>query len=402
MFRFADMVLDPQRRELRCGSGLVAIEPRVFDLLEFLIRNRDRVCSRDDLIAAVWHGRIVSESAIAARINAARRAVGDSGEQQRLIRTVARRGFRFVGDVAEETAAHGHAAPAAMRAPQGCPNPARGQAIQFCRTKDDIHIALASVGAGPPLIALPTWLSDLAHDWQSPIRGPLWRFLADRVRLISYDARGFGYSDRQVPEISSATSALDLEAVVEGLGLHDYALLGISNAAATVIVHAAAHPERVSKMILVGSFARGRNKRGTAKDAEIAKMLLATLRQGFGEENSTLLRFFISLLFPGATNEQIRWYANLLRQSSSIENAIRNRIAIDDLDVVDLLPKVRTPTLVLHSRGDPTASFEGARHIAASIAHARFVSLESENHVPLPGEPAWTTMIGAIEAFLSE
>jgi pimeloyl-ACP methyl ester carboxylesterase len=186
------------------------------------------------------------------------------------------------------------------------------------------------------------------------------------------------------------------------LGLHDYALLGISNAAATVIVHAAAHPERVSKMILVGSFARGRNKRGTARDAEIAKMLLATLRQGFGEENSTLLRFFITLLFPGATNEQIRWYANLLRQSSSIENAIRYRIAIDDLDVVDMLPKVRTPTLVLHSRGDPTASFEGARHIAASVAHARFVILESENHVPLPHEPAWSTMIGAIEAFIGE
>jgi DNA-binding winged helix-turn-helix (wHTH) protein len=213
MFRFADMVLDPQRRELRCGSGLVAIEPRVFDLLEFLIRNRDRVCSRDDLIAAVWHGRIVSESAIAARINAARRAVGDSGEQQRWIRTVARRGFRFVGDVAEEAAAPARGTPTAMRAPQDGADPALGQAIQFCRTKDDINIALASVGAGPPLIALPTWLSDLAHDWQSPIRGPLWRFLADRVRLISYDARGFGYSDRQVPEISSSTFALDLEAL---------------------------------------------------------------------------------------------------------------------------------------------------------------------------------------------
>jgi DNA-binding winged helix-turn-helix (wHTH) protein/pimeloyl-ACP methyl ester carboxylesterase len=395
-------VLDPQRRELRSGSGLVAIEPRVFDLLEFLIRHRDRVCSRDDLVAAVWHGRIVSESAIAARINAARRAVGDSGEQQRWIRTVARRGFRFVGDVAEETAAHAHNTPAATPTPQSSADPARSQAIQFCRTKDGINIALASVGTGPPLVALPTWLSDLAHDWQSPIRAPLWRFLADRVRLISYDGRGFGYSDREVAEISSSTFALDLEAVVDALDLHDYTLLGLSQAASTAITHAAAHPERVSKIILVGSFARGRNKRGSANDEEIAKMLLATLRRGFGEENAPLLRFFITLIFPSATNEQIRWYANLLRQSSSVENAIRSRIAVNDLDVVELLPKVRTPTLVLHSCRDTSVPFEGARHIAASIAHARFVSLESENNVPLPGEPAWSTMLGAIEAFLRE
>ena len=398
MFRFADMVLDPERRELRCGSGLVAIEPRVFDLLEFLIRNRDRVCSRDDLVAAVWHGRVVSESAIAARINAARRAVGDSGEQQRWIRTVARRGFRFVGDVADETATHARGnTPVAMRTAQSC-----DPAIEFCRTKDGIHIALASVGVGPPLIALPTWLSDLAHNRESPVRGSLWRFLGDRVRLISYDARGFGYSDRQVPEISSSTFALDLEAVVDGLGLHDYALLGMAHGGPTAIAHAAAHPERVSKMILMGSFARGRNKRGSATDTEIAQMLLAALRQGFAEDNSALLRSLITMFFPGATNEQIRWYANLVRQSSSLENAVRSRIAIDDLDVVELLPKVRTPTLVLHSRGDPSAPFEGARHIAASIAHARFVSLESENNVPLPSEPAWSTMVGAIEAFLCE
>ena len=100
-FLFGDMTLDGVRRELRSGSTLLPIEPQVFDLLEFLTRNRERVVSRDDLLAAVWNGRIVSDSAIDARINAARRAIGDDGEQQRWIRTIARKGFRFVGNVRE-------------------------------------------------------------------------------------------------------------------------------------------------------------------------------------------------------------------------------------------------------------------------------------------------------------
>jgi adenylate cyclase len=103
-FHFSNMVLDVGRRELRSGSNLLKIEPQVFDLLEFLIRNRDRAVSRDDLVAAVWNGRIVSDSAIDARINAARRAVGDSGAKQRLIKTLPRKGFRFVGVVREEPA----------------------------------------------------------------------------------------------------------------------------------------------------------------------------------------------------------------------------------------------------------------------------------------------------------
>src|SRR5262247_803240 len=100
-YLFEDYSLDTERRELRRGSDLISVEPQVFDLLLFLIRNRTRVVSRDDLIAEVWNGRIVSESALYSRITAARQAIGDSGEAQRLIRTVARKGLRFVADVRE-------------------------------------------------------------------------------------------------------------------------------------------------------------------------------------------------------------------------------------------------------------------------------------------------------------
>ena len=104
-YLFADCVLDADRRELRRGNALVAVEPQVFDLLVHLVRHRDRVVSKDELLAAIWHGRIVSESALFNRINAARGALGDTGEEQRLIKTLPRKGLRFVGDVREDEAA---------------------------------------------------------------------------------------------------------------------------------------------------------------------------------------------------------------------------------------------------------------------------------------------------------
>jgi TolB-like protein len=106
-YHFEDFALDGDRRELRRGNDLIAVEPQVFDLLQYLIRNRERVVSKDDLVDAVWQGRIVSDATLASRINAARNALHDSGEEQRLIRTILRRGLRFVGTVREEAEAIG-------------------------------------------------------------------------------------------------------------------------------------------------------------------------------------------------------------------------------------------------------------------------------------------------------
>jgi TolB-like protein/Tfp pilus assembly protein PilF len=122
IYLFGDCALDTERRELRRGSTLVEIEPQVFDLLEFLIRTRDRVASRDHLLAAVWQGRIVSESTLSSRINAARSAIGDDGTAQRLIRTLPRKGVRFVGEVSEQQAA-AEQAPAATQTDLAAPAP---------------------------------------------------------------------------------------------------------------------------------------------------------------------------------------------------------------------------------------------------------------------------------------
>ena len=113
LYFFENFVLDPARRELRCGNALIAVQPQVFDLLEYLITNRDRVVSKDDILEAVWGGRTVSEFALTTRINATRAAVGDDGDQQRLIRTIPRKGIRFVGIVQEGPSSPHEAAAAA-------------------------------------------------------------------------------------------------------------------------------------------------------------------------------------------------------------------------------------------------------------------------------------------------
>ena len=394
LFFFDDYVLDPDRRELRRKGTLVPAEPQVFDLLVFLIRNRDRVVSKDDLIAGVWDGRIVSESTLASRINAARRAIGDSGEQQRLIRTAARKGIRFVGVVREGQV------PSELPAP--VPAPARNQEVTFCRTADGINLALASVGTGAPLIKVANWLTHVEYDWESPIWLPLLQHLAERCRLIRYDGRGNGLADRDVADISFAAFVRDLEAVVAAAEVERPAFLGISQGAAVAIAFAVLHPQRVSKLILYGGYAQGRNRRGSPAEAEMARAFLAIMRHGWGDEHSAFMKAFSSVFFPNGSPQQIKWLVDLQRITTSPENAARIRNVCDDIDVVDLLPKVQVPTLVIHCRHDNVAPFEQGRLIARSIPHAKFVTLESDNHVVLAGEPAWPKLVDEIATFLTE
>ncbi len=195
------MVLDGTQRELRSGGTLVAIEPQVFDLLEYLIRNRDHVVSKDDLVASVWRGRIVSDSAIAARINAARRVIGDDGEQQRWIRTIARKGFRFVGEVLEEKGTANPPSGAAAPAQEANHAP-RTPEITFCRTSDGVNLAVACAGQGMPLVRTSHWFTHVEHEWHNPFRASLLHFLTERFRLIRYDGRCNGLSDWDVADVS--------------------------------------------------------------------------------------------------------------------------------------------------------------------------------------------------------
>ena len=392
-FLFGDYAIDAGRRELSRGGTSVHVEPQVFDLILHLIRNRDRVVSKDDLLENVWGGRVVSESTLNNRINAARRALGDSGEQQAFIRTVPKRGIRFVGNLQQE----GSEAPLAAATATETTTP---QEVTFCRTADGVNLAVATSGDGLPLVKAANWLNHIEFDWQSPVWSPLLNVLSGKFRLIRYDERGNGLSDWDVKDISFEAFVRDLETVVDTLGLERFALLGISQGAAVSIAYAIRHPERVSRLVLSGGYPLGWRKRGNPEQVAQFEALLTLVRNGWGQDNPAFRQVFTSLYVPGATRDEMKWFNDLERASASPENAIRLMNVFSNIDIRDLLPRVAAPTLVLHSRGDAPIPFEQGLLLARGIPNARFVALESNNHLILSHEPSWPRYTEEICDFL--
>ncbi len=391
IYRFEDFELDEDAYELRrCGAG-IAVEPQVFGVLSYLVKQAGRVARKEEILAAVWGTTFVSDAALTTRIRSARQALGDDGSEQRLVKTVHGIGYRFVGDVRSVSGA--------TLAP---PAPAAGPgSVQFCTASDGVRIAMATTGTGPPFVKAANWLTHLEYDELSPV----WRHLINEFSrdhtFVRYDERGSGLSDRDLDEDSFSLDAWvrDLATVVDSLGLERFPLLGISQGAAVAVAFAAMYPERVSHLVLHGAYARGRNHRD-ASQAELNRALVALTASGWGEEHSAHAHMFAARLIPRGTTEQVRWLIDLQRLSASRENAVRFRRAFGDVTVESLLPRVSVPTLVLHCRGDQASPFEEGRRLAAGIPGARFVSLESDNHLVLEDEPAWPRMVESIRAFL--
>lgn len=288
-------------------------------------------------------------------------------------------------------------------APLARPGPAtrRDQQIRFCTAPDGVRIAYATVGHGPVLIKAANWLSHLEYDWHSPV----WRHwiegLSRQHTLVRYDERGCGLSDWNVDQFSLDAWVQDLETVVDTLGVERFPLLGISQGGPVALSYAVRHPERVSHLILYGTYARGRRKRDLTPDqTEEVETLLQLMRVGWGRDNPAFRQVFTTLFMPEATPEQVRSFNELQRISTSPENAIQFRLAFGHLDVEALAPQVMTPTLVLHAHADSVVPVDEARRLAALIPGASFVLLQGNNHILLEGEPAWTRFLTEVEAFL--
>jgi DNA-binding winged helix-turn-helix (wHTH) protein/pimeloyl-ACP methyl ester carboxylesterase len=398
VFVFGDCEIHCERRQLRRDRVDVHVEPQVFDVLVHLVRHRNRVVSKEELIGAVWDGRSVSDDTLTSRVSAARRAIGDSGAEQRLIRTVTRRGFRFVGDARE--APDGGPLPPSETSP-GPERTALEQDVRFCRAADGVNLAVATAGAGSPLVKAANWLNHLEFDWQSPVWSPLFRCLAARCTLVRYDERGTGLSDRDVRDFSFDAFVRDLETVVDACGLERFALMGISQGAPVSIAYAVLHPERVSRLVLCGGFARGWRKRGNAAEVARAEASVTLIREGWGQDNPAARQMFTSLIVPDATLEEMQWFNELEQISASADTAVRLLYVLGGIDVTALLRRVAVPTLVLHSRGDARVPFEHGLALARAIPGARFVALESRNHIILSHEAAWPRFIDEICGFLT-
>jgi DNA-binding SARP family transcriptional activator/pimeloyl-ACP methyl ester carboxylesterase len=272
--------------------------------------------------------------------------------------------------------------------------------VQFCKTPDDVRIAYAAVGEGPPLVWAAHWLSHLSYSWQSPIWRHWTQEFAREHCFVHYDERGNGLSDWNSPDFSLDAFVHDLEAVVDSLGLDRFALIGSSKGGPTSIAYAARHPERVSHLVLYGTSAN--RKQGDASDLERREAIVALIRHGWAQDNPAVRQLLTSLFVPDATLDEMGWFNDIQRLSASAENAARLLRAVADFNVLDLLPDIAVPTLVMHCRDDAAVPFEHGRLIASRIPRARFVALEGRNHILLPRDPAWARFVSEVRRFLRE
>jgi pimeloyl-ACP methyl ester carboxylesterase/DNA-binding CsgD family transcriptional regulator len=279
------------------------------------------------------------------------------------------------------------------------PRPA--QRVGFCTSPDGVRLAYAVHGQGPPIVKAPNWLTHLDHDWRSPVWRHWLEGLGRRNTVIRHDERGCGLSDREVPDFALERSVADLETVVDAAGVERFTLLGISQGAAIAVAYAVRHPDRVSRLVLYGGYARGRSLRGEAQREE-AELLQALVRVGWGSPHVAFRRAFTMLFLPGGRPEQLEWFDEMGRVSASAEVAAQLRAARDRLDVRELAPRLRVPTLVMHARDDALVPFDEGRLMATLIPGARFTSLEGRNHILLAGEPAWDAFLDELHGFLGD
>lgn len=275
------------------------------------------------------------------------------------------------------------------------------QTIRFCRARDGVRLAYASLGGGSPLVRAAHFLTHLEYDIDSPVWRPWLTELSRGRRLIRYDGRDCGLSDTAPSAPTLDDWVADLEAVVDAAGLERFTLLGCSQGCPISVAYAVRHPGRVQALILYGGYLRGVMRRGLSEaQAQEARLMLEMVKLGWGRDNPAFRQLYTSLFIPGGTLEQMNWFNELERLSASPDNAWRTLQAVSQLDATALAVRVACPTLVLHARGDARVPFEEGRGIAGTIPGAQFVPLDSRNHVLLEGEPAFVPAMARMREFM--
>ncbi|HLS87959.1 MAG TPA: alpha/beta fold hydrolase [Burkholderiales bacterium] len=324
------------------------------------------------------------------------------GDEAAAQRDVAVRTLEHAGIEVPAALLHpGAPAPVPVSRPLPSGKPVIRQRVEFCTAPDGTGLAYSCVGSGPPLVKTANWLNHLEFEWESPI----WRHWIEELssdrKLVRYDERGNGLSDWKVSDLSFEAFVQDLETVVDAAGVERFDLLGISQGCAVSIAYAVRHPERVRSMILYGGYSQGWAARNDPEELARREAMVTLTGIGWGKSNPAFRQMFTTLYFPDATDEQAHWFNELQRISASPEGAQRLQRALSVIDVRHLLREVKVPTLILHSREDSVVPFEAGRILARHIEGARFVPLDSPNHLVLAQEPAWPKLVGHIREFLA-
>ncbi len=277
------------------------------------------------------------------------------------------------------------------------------QHIRFCRAEGGVRLAYATSGVGPTLVRAANWMTHLDYDWDNPVWRHWLRGLSNRHRLVRYDERGCGLSDWNVDDFCFDDWIADLEAIVDELELERFPLLGISQGAAVAVAFAARHPERVSQLVLVGGYPRGRLARATTPEAEAeAAVHVELARVGWGTDDPAFRQVFTSHFLPDGSRQLWDEFNELQRRTTSPENAARFMEVFGSIDVTDVAPLVQCPTLVVHSRDELRVPVTSSMELASLIPDSRLCLLPSRNHLLLEDEPAWNMFLEEVSDFLDD
>lgn len=366
------LVLDPLLYELRRGGRPVPLEPQAFDVLTYLVSHRDRVVSKQELMDAIWGGRFVTDAAVTSRIKQVRRAVGDDGRDQRVIRTLHGRGYRFVGTLSD--------ADGEERGTASEPRPAGMTSPTSYTVSDGLHIAYQVTGHGyTDIVLIPGFVSHLELDWAEPRHAHFLDRLGSMGRLIRFDKRGTGMSDRPQGLPDLETRMHDVLAVMDAAQSRQAVLCGYSEGGPMAILMAATHPERVTSLVLYGSYAKRTRALDYPWGQTDAERRAHTDRLiGTWDWDADLLR-----RCPSGDAQMQRWWSQRIRAAAT-PSTIRALMEMNSaVDVRDVLAAVRVPTLVLHRRGDPMFDVEEAQYLANRIPSATLRLLDGSDHLPV-------------------
>jgi pimeloyl-ACP methyl ester carboxylesterase/DNA-binding CsgD family transcriptional regulator len=277
------------------------------------------------------------------------------------------------------------------------------QNIRFCTTADGARLAYAVSGEGPPLVMSATWLTHLEHQWRSLAWRPWLDAFTAEYKVLRHDSRGCGLSDRDARNLSFETWVHDLECVIEAADFRRFAVVGTCWGGPIAIEYAARHPERVSHLVLYGSYAQGRLRRpDRVKEVAKSRLLTDVTRHGWGKDDHDFVQVWASRFQPGGTRAHLCSWSEQMRAATSADTAVRLLQIAWNTDVRETARKIKCPVLIVHPERDVVAPIEQGRLLASLIPDCRFVQIDTENHMPLADEPAWSQLVAEVRRFLAE
>jgi pimeloyl-ACP methyl ester carboxylesterase/DNA-binding winged helix-turn-helix (wHTH) protein len=358
--RFADVELDLSRREVRRSGEVCTLQPRPFAVLAYLVRHRDRVVSKQELLEQLWPDVTVTESSLQRAVSLARAAIADDG---RCLRTVPKVGYRFVADV-ETTGTPAREAPLRPR---------------FVRN-GDVHLAYHVIGDGDTdIVVVPGWVFPMRAFFDHPRLAGWIRSVARLGRVILFDKRGTGLSDRVKTLPSMEQRMDDLRAVLDEVGSQRAILVGYSEGAPLSVLFVTRYPARTAGLLLAGAFARW----ASAPDYP----------DGWSPGRFADLRGYISrswgagetmraIVASQADDPEVRaWAARAEQEGASPGAALELMEMNRQIDVRAILPDVAVPTVVLHHRHDAVIGVGNARYLATHIPGARLMEIDGADHL---------------------